>query len=70
MRPPERSIELTQVTEWEDGNVRSIQDSLASEEPLEIRIGGSDRESTRIQSEMRLQFGRGFGGLFVQLMLA
>jgi FdhD protein len=41
MRPPERSIELTQVTEWEDGNVRSIQDSLASEEPLEIRIGGS-----------------------------
>ena len=41
MRPPERSIELTQVTEWDDRNVRSIQDSLAAEEPLEIRVGGS-----------------------------
>jgi FdhD protein len=40
MRPPERSVELTQVLEWEDGRVRSLQDSLAVEEPLEIRIGG------------------------------
>jgi len=40
MRTPERSVELTQVTEWEDGRVRSLQDSLAAEEPLEIRIGG------------------------------
>jgi FdhD protein len=40
MRPPERSVELTQVSEWEDGRVRSLQDSLAVEEPLEIRIGG------------------------------
>jgi FdhD protein len=40
MNAPERSIELTQVTEWEDGNYRSIQDSLAAEEPLEIRVGG------------------------------
>ena len=39
MRTPERSVELTQVTEWEDGNARSVQDSLAVEEPLEIRIG-------------------------------
>ena len=39
MKAPERSIELTQVTEWEDGNVRSLQDSLAAEEPLEIRVG-------------------------------
>ena len=38
-RAPERSIELTQVTEWNDGNVRSQQDWLAAEEPLEIRIG-------------------------------
>ena len=36
MRTPERSIELTQVTEWDDGDVRSVQDSLAAEEPLEI----------------------------------
>jgi FdhD protein len=40
MRAPERSVELTQVTEWDDGSVRSLQDSLAAEEPLEIRIGG------------------------------
>ena len=40
MRAPERSVELTQVTEWENGRVRSLQDSLAAEEPLEIRIGG------------------------------
>ncbi len=40
MRPPERSVELTQVTEWTDGTVRSVQDSVAAEEPLEIRIAG------------------------------
>ena len=40
MRPPQRSVELTQVTEWDDGRVRSVQDSLAGEEPLEIRING------------------------------
>lgn len=39
MRPPARSIELTQVMEWEDGRVRAVQDSLAAEEPLEIRLG-------------------------------
>jgi FdhD protein len=40
MRAPERSVELTQVLEWEEGAVRSVQDSLATEEPLEIRIDG------------------------------
>ena len=39
MRTPQRSLELTQVTEWKDGRVRSVQDSLAAEEPLEIRVG-------------------------------
>lgn len=38
MRPPARSLELTQVTEWNDGAVHSQQDSLAAEEPLEIRV--------------------------------
>lgn len=38
MRPPARSLELTQVTEWNDGAIHSQQDSLAAEEPLEIRI--------------------------------
>ena len=41
MRPPQHSIDWTQVTEWENGVVRSVQDSLAAEEPLEIRIGGA-----------------------------
>ncbi len=41
MRPPQRSVELTQVTEWDDGRVSSIQDSLAGEEPLEIRVNGA-----------------------------
>jgi FdhD protein len=39
MRTPERSVEVTQVTEWSGGMARSVQDSLAVEEPLEIRIG-------------------------------
>ena len=40
MRAPGQSFELTQVREWENGTVRTVQDSLAAEEPLEIRIGG------------------------------
>lgn len=31
-------LELTQVTEWSDGTTRRVQDQLAAEEPLEIRI--------------------------------
>src|SRR5208282_6454338 len=33
---PLRSVELTQVTEWEDGQIRSSSDDLAAEEPLQI----------------------------------
>jgi FdhD protein len=40
MRIPPRSVEWTQVTEWNDGAVRSVQDILAAEEPLEIRVEG------------------------------
>ena len=38
MRVPQRSLELTQVTEWNDGKIRLLDDYLAAEEPLEIRI--------------------------------
>jgi FdhD protein len=38
MRPPARSLEFTQVTEWNEGVTHSLQDSLAAEEPLEIRL--------------------------------
>src|ERR1700741_4950078 len=34
-----RSVDLTQVTEWNDGAVARKDDYLAAEEPLEIRIG-------------------------------
>jgi len=36
---PERSLQLTQVVEWNDGQVHPHEDALAAEEPLEIRIG-------------------------------
>lgn len=34
-----RSVDLTQVSEWDDGKLRRKEDYLAAEEPLEIRIG-------------------------------
>jgi FdhD protein len=35
----QRSVDLTQVSEWDEGKVRRKDDYLAAEEPLEIRIG-------------------------------
>jgi FdhD protein len=60
MRAPERSLELTQVTEWEDGNIRSVQDSLAAEEPLEIRIGGVPLTVTMRTPGHDLELAAGF----------
>lgn len=37
MRP---GIELTQVTEWNGGQIRTADDCLAAEEPLEVRLAG------------------------------
>ena len=34
-----RSVDLTQVSEWNDGELRRKDDYLAAEEPLEIRVG-------------------------------
>jgi FdhD protein len=43
MRKPvpaaKRSEDLTQVVEWKEGIARRVEDALAGEEPLEIRIG-------------------------------
>ena len=36
---PARSLQLTQVVEWNDGRLLPHGDALAAEEPLEIRIG-------------------------------
>jgi FdhD protein len=34
-----RSVNLTRVSEWDDGNIGRKDDYLAAEEPLEIRVG-------------------------------
>jgi len=60
MSPPERSVELTQVTEWEDGSVRTQQDWLAAEEPLEIRIGGVPLTVTMRTPGNDLELAAGF----------
>jgi len=52
---PQRNIALTSVEQWQEGEVTRVQDYLAVEEPLEIRLGdmpmsvtmrtpGNDRE--------------------------
>jgi len=60
MRAPERSVVLTQVSEWEDGSVRPVQDSLATEEPLEIRIGDSPLTVTMRTPGHDLELAAGF----------
>ena len=39
--PPARSLQLTQVVEWNEGRLLPHSDALAAEEPLEIRIGSA-----------------------------
>ena len=39
MTQKSRNIELTQVTQWEHGQVLRVEDYLAAEEPLEMRAG-------------------------------
>jgi FdhD protein len=39
MAQKSRNIELTQVTQWEDGKATRVEDFLAAEEPLEMRAG-------------------------------
>jgi FdhD protein len=60
MRTPERSVELTQVVEWSDGDIRSVQDSLASEEPLEITIGDAPLTVTMRTPGHDLELAAGF----------
>jgi len=58
--PAPRSIELTQVTEWNDGRLRRVQDSVAGEEPLEIRIGDAPLAVTMRTPGHDLELAAGF----------
>jgi|HubBroStandDraft_5_1064220.scaffolds.fasta_scaffold43830_2 FdhD protein len=60
MRAPARSLELTQVKEWEDGRVRAVEDSLAAEEPLEIRIANIPLTVTMRTPGHDLELAAGF----------
>jgi len=58
--PPPRSVDLTQVSEWSDGSLRRVQDSLAGEEPLEIRVGSTPLAVTMRTPGHDLELAAGF----------
>lgn len=60
MRPPPRSLEITQVTEWDNGTIRPVQDSLAAEEPLEIRVDSTPMTVTMRTPGHDLELAAGF----------
>jgi FdhD protein len=55
-----RSIDLTQVSEWQDGQLRRFQDYLVAEEPLEIRLNGSPLTVTMRTPGHDLELAAGF----------
>lgn len=60
MRTPARSVELTQVKEWCDGVVHAVEDQLAAEEPLEIRVNGMPLSVTMRTPGNDLELAAGF----------
>ncbi|MGA8269143.1 MAG: formate dehydrogenase accessory sulfurtransferase FdhD [Candidatus Acidiferrales bacterium] len=55
-----RSVDLTRVTEWAEGRVRRVQDALAGEEPLEIRVGDTPLAVTMRTPGDDLELAAGF----------
>lgn len=55
-----RRIDLTQVFEWREGSLRGIQDYLAAEEPLEIRVHGTPLSVTMRTPGHDLELVAGF----------
>lgn len=55
-----RSVDLTQVSEWDDGKLRRKDDYLAGEEPLEIRVGDHPLSVTMRTPGHDLELAAGF----------
>ncbi|MGH9737818.1 MAG: formate dehydrogenase accessory sulfurtransferase FdhD [Candidatus Acidiferrales bacterium] len=55
-----RSVALTQVVEWDGGNLRRKEDYLATEDPLEIRIGEHPLSVTMRTPGHDLELAAGF----------
>ena len=55
-----RSVDLTQVSEWNDGKLIRKDDYLAAEEPLEIRIGENPLSVTMRTPGHDLELAAGF----------
>ena len=55
-----RSLDLTQVSEWDDGKVVRKEDYLAAEEPLEIRVGEHPLSVTMRTPGHDLELSAGF----------
>lgn len=55
-----RDIDVTQVHEWNDGRVRSLQDYLVGEEPLQIRVGKSPLTVTMRTPGHDIELAAGF----------
>jgi FdhD protein len=57
---PARPVEITGVTEWQDGKVARFDDYLVGEEPLEIRIGDRPISVTMRTPGHDLELATGF----------
>ena len=55
-----RSVDLTQVSEWDDGKLPRKDDYLAAEEPLEIRVGDDPLSVTMRTPGHDLELAAGF----------
>jgi FdhD protein len=60
MRPPRRSVEVTEVVEWREGKATRVTDYLAAEEPLEIRVNAAPLSVTMRTPGHDLELAAGF----------
>jgi len=60
MEPGSRSVNYSTVSEWNDGKVRRLRDSLVGEEPLQIRLGKRSLSVTMRTPGDDLELAAGF----------